>query len=199
LTHTPGVSYLPSLPAGAHAGRRARVSWHPSALNVSFLTLVGWALFLAVLSGRADLVIVALPLVVAVMVGRRGAAPPTLRIDHEVSAERLFEDQRATVTLTLRADGPVPLVELLEPLPSRVRLGRGRPPAVFALRAGEEIRWEVVLHCVGRQRLQLGGPHLRFWGPLGLSVAEARYPAPQSVAGYPELVPLRPRPHATRR
>jgi uncharacterized protein (DUF58 family) len=174
------------------------VSWHPSALNVSFLTLVGWALFLAVLSGRADLVIVAIPLVVAVMVGRRRAAPPTLRIDHEVSAERLFEDQRVTVTLTLRADGPVPLVELLEPLPSRVRLERGRHHAFFSLRAGEEIRWELVLHCVGRQRLQLGGPHLRFWGPLGLSVAEARYRAPQSVAVYPELVPLRHLPQPMR-
>ena len=86
------------------------MSWHPSALNVSFLTLVGWALFLAVLTGRADLVILAVPLVVAVMVGRRRTAPPTLRIDHDVSAERLFEDQRATLTLTLRADEPVPLV-----------------------------------------------------------------------------------------
>ena len=73
-----------------------------------------------------------------------------------MSADRLFEDERATVTLTLRADGPVPLVELLEPLPASVRLDRGRHHAFFTLRAGEEIRWELGLHCTGRQRVQLG-------------------------------------------
>lgn len=174
------------------------MSWHPTALNVSFLTLVGWALFLAVLTGRADLVILAIPLVVALVAGRRGAAA-ALRIDHRVSADRLFEDERAIVTLTLRADGAVPLVELLEPLPPRVHLERGRHHAFFTLRAGEEIHWEMVLRCAGRQHLQLGGPHLRFWGPLGLSAAEARHRAPQTVAVYPHLEPLRhlPRPLRT--
>ena len=178
---------------------RARVSWHPTALNVSFLTLVGWALFLAVVTGRADLVIVAIPLVVAADGRRRRPAPPALRIDHQVSAERLFEDERATVTLTLRADGPVPLVELLEPLPSRVHLERGRHHAFFTLRPGAEVRWEMVLRCVGRQHLQLGGPHLRLWGPLGLAAAETRHRAPRTVAVYPQLVPLRhlPRPLRT--
>ena len=57
----------------------------------------------------------------------------------------------------------------------------------------------MVLRCAGRQHLQLGGPHLRFWGPLGLSAAEARHRAPQTVAVYPHLEPLRhlPRPLRT--
>jgi uncharacterized protein (DUF58 family) len=166
------------------------VSWRPTALNVSFLTLVGWALFLAVFTGRVDLVIVAVPLVVALVAGRPPRAG-ALRIDHHVSADRVLEDERATVTLTLRADGPVRLVELLEPLPSSVRLERGRNHAFFTLRAGEEIRWEMTLRCAGRQRLQLGGPHLRFWGPLGLVASEVRHRAPKTVAVYPELPPLR--------
>ena len=99
--HDAGARGRESAPAGARAGGRARVSWHPTALNVSFLTLVGWALFLAVLTGRADLVMSPIPLVVALVAGRRrrrrGAAHRS-----RVSADRLFEDERVTVTLTLR-------------------------------------------------------------------------------------------------
>ena len=175
------------------------MSWRPTVLNVSFLTLAGWALFLGVLTGRADLVVVAVPLIVALVAARRTAAPAAVQLRHEVSAERLIEDERVTVTITLRADAPVPLVELLEPLPPRVQLERGRNAAFFTLRAGEEVRWEFVLRCAGRQRLHLGGPHLRLWGPLGLAAAEARYRAPQTIAVYPPVAPLRrpPRPLRT--
>jgi len=175
------------------------VSWRPTVLNVSFVTLAGWALFLGVLTGRADLVVVAVPLIVALVAARRTAAPATVQLRHEVSAERLIEDERVTVTITLRADRPVPLVELLEPLPPRARLERGRNAAFFTLRAGEEVRWEFVLRCAGRQRLHLGGPHLRLWGPLGLAAAERRHRSPQTVAVYPPVAPLRypPRPLRT--
>lgn len=175
------------------------MSWRPTALNISVLTLVGWALFLGVLTGRADLIAVAVPLVVALVVGRRTGAPPAVQIEQAVSTDRLFEDERVSVTLTLRAEGPVPLVELLEPLPPRVRRERGHNHAFFALRAGEEVRWEFALRCEGRQRLRLGGPHVRLWAPLGLAAAETRSRAPKAVAVYPHLTPLRhpPRPVRT--
>jgi uncharacterized protein (DUF58 family) len=139
------------------------------------------------------------PLIVALVAARRTAAPAAVQLRHEVSAERLIEDERVTVTITLRADGPVPLVELLEPLPPRVQLERGRNAAFFTLRAGEEVRWEFVLRCAGRQRLHLGDSYLRLWGPLGLAAAETRHRAPQTVAVYPPVAPLRhpPRPLQT--
>jgi uncharacterized protein (DUF58 family) len=175
------------------------VSWRPTVLNVSFLTLIGWALLLGVLAGRADLIVVAVPLVVALMAGRRAGAPPAWQISREVSTDRLFEGERVTVTTTLRADGPLPLVELLEPLPPRVRVERGRNHAFFSVRSGEEVRWTFELRCTGRQRLLLGGPHLRLWGPVGLSAAETRHRAPRTVAVYPHLTPIRhpPRPVKT--
>ena len=175
------------------------MSWRATTLNVSFLTLVGWALFLGVVTGRADLVIVAVPLVVALVAGRWLAAPPAVRIEHVVSSDRVLEDERLTVRVTIRADGPVALAELLEPLPPRVRVERGCHHAFFALRAGEEVQWEFALRCGGRQRLRLGGPHVRLWGPLGLASTEARHRAPQTVAVYPHLTALRhlPRPVRT--
>jgi uncharacterized protein (DUF58 family) len=175
------------------------VTWRATALNVSFLTLAGWALFLGVLTGRADLVVVAVPLVVALVAGRRLAAPPVVRIEHDVSSDRVLEDERLTVRVTIRADGPVALAELLEPLPPRVRVERGGHHAFFALRAGEQVRWEFTLRCGGRQRLRLGGPHVRVWGPLGLAATEAPCRAPRTVAIYPHLTALRhpPRPVRT--
>ena len=175
------------------------MSWRPTTLNVSLLTLVGWALFLGVISGRADLIVIAVPLVVALVAGRRAAASPTWQLGREVSADRLFEDERVTVTLTLRTGESLPLVELLEPLPPRVRLERGRNHAFFTLQPGEEVRWTFELRCTSRQHLRLDGVHLRLWGPLGLAAAETVHRLPQTVAVYPHLTPLRhlPRPVRT--
>jgi uncharacterized protein (DUF58 family) len=104
-----------------------------------------------------------------------------------------------TVTYTLRAEGPLALVELLEPLPPRVRLERGRHHAFFTVGAGQEIRWTFALRCAGRQHLRLDGPYVRLWGPLGFAAAETRQRAPFSVAVYPHVAPIRhlPRPLRT--
>lgn len=174
------------------------MTWRPTGLNVSLLTLAGWALFLGVLSGRAEPILLAVPVVVALALGRRATAPPVVRVTREVSAERLLEDERVTVVSTLRAEVAVPLVEVLEPLPVPADLERGRHHAFFRLRPGEAVRWEFTLRCGGRQRLRLGGPHLRLWGLLGLAAAERRYRAPQAVAVYPRLAPLRALPRPVR-
>ncbi len=175
------------------------MSWGPTGLNLSFLTLAGWALFLGVLTGRAELVVVAVPLIVALVAGRRRAPAPAWELSREVSADRLFEDERLTVTFTLRAQTALPLVELLEPLPSRVRVERGRNHAFFTLRAGQEVRWTFALRCAARQRLRLGGPHVRVWGPLGLTALETHQRVPKAVSVYPHHTPIRhlPRPIRT--
>jgi uncharacterized protein (DUF58 family) len=175
------------------------VSWRPTALNLSFLTVAGWALFLAVLTGRAELAVVAVPVVVALVAGRRVGAPPRWTIHRELSATRLLEDERVTVTVTLRAPRAVPLVEVVEPLPPRVEIERGSHHAFFTLRAGQEVRWTFELRGAGRQHLRLAGPHLRVWGPLGLAAAEGWHRAPATVAVYPRPAPIKhlPRPLRT--
>lgn len=175
------------------------MTWRPTRLNLSVLTVVGWALFLAVLTGRSELVVVAIPGVVALVAGRRATAPPVCRIEQALSTTRLLEDERVTVTVTIRSDRPVPLVELLEPLPPRARVTHGRAHAFFTLPAGGETRWTFELQGAGRQHLRLDGPHVRVWGPLGLSAAEGRVRAPAAVAVYPRPAPIRhlPRPRRT--
>lgn len=177
------------------------MSWRPTALNLSFVTLVGWALFLGVLSGRAELIAAAVPLVVALAVGRRVMSPAgTWQLGRHVSTDRLVEGERMTVTVTLRASGPLALVELLQPLPPHVWLEGGRNHAFFTLGADEEVRWTFELGCAGRQRIRLTDLHLRRWEPLGLAAAETCQREPASeVAVYPRVTPLRrpPRPVRT--
>jgi uncharacterized protein (DUF58 family) len=173
----------------------------PSALNLSVVTLVGWALFLGVLTGRAELMVAAVPLAVALAVGRRWVAPAgAWRLIREISADRLVEGEHATITVTLRATRPLPLVEMLQPLPPQVWTERGRHHAFFSVRAGEEIRWSFEVACAGRRHLRLDDLHLRVWEPLGLAAAETRQrEAPVEVAVYPTVTPLRrpPRPSRT--
>ena len=175
--------------------------FRPTTLNLSFVTLVGWALFLGVLTGRAELMVVAVPLVIALAAGRRAKAPTAAwEISRQVSADRLVEGERVTVTVTLRAREPLALVELLQPLPPQVWPARGNHHAFFSLAHGEEVRWTFELACAGRQRLRLADLHLRLWEPLGLAAAETRQHAAQcEVAVYPHVTLLRrpPRPRRT--
>jgi uncharacterized protein (DUF58 family) len=175
------------------------VIFRPTALNVSFLTLIGWALFLGVVTGRADVMMVAVPLVVALLIAGRARPAPAFELTHAVSGNRLFEGDQLTVTVTLRAHDRMPLVELLEPLPPLVHLAAGHHHAFFSLVRGEEVRWTFDLRCVGRQRVVLGGPHVRAWEPLGLAAAETRHDAREVIAVYPRLSVVRrlPRPART--
>jgi len=174
------------------------VTWHPTPLNLSLLALAGWALFLGVATGRAELVLAGVPLLVTLALGQRVAPPPALRVDHVLSAARLVEDERVTVTVTLRAQGDG-LVELLEPLPAGVSLESGDTHAFFRVRAGEDLAWRFVLRCAGRRWVRLGGTHVRLWGPLALMAAEGRHRAAHALAVYPRLAAPRhlPRPVRT--
>src|SRR5262249_39604491 len=86
VENDPGTGRREPAQPGPGTDGRSRVSWRPTALNVSFLTLIGWALFLGVLTGRVDVIIVTVPLVVALVAGRLARISPALQIDHELSA-----------------------------------------------------------------------------------------------------------------
>ena len=175
------------------------MSWHPTILNVSFVTLVAWAVFLGAFTGRVELIVVTVPLLVAVAVGRRARPAPAWDLSRQLSAQRLVEDERLRVTFTLRAHADLPLIEFLEPLPPLVHLERGRNHVFFSLRDGEQAEWSFELRCSARHQLRLGGPHVRLWGPLGLAAAETRQREPATVAIYPRFTALRrlPRPART--
>lgn len=179
------------------------MSWQATRLNLAFATVAGCALFLGVVAGRPDLVVAAVPLVVALVAARLARAPSGWRLSHDVSAERVFEDDRVTVSVRLTAGTAMPLVELSLPLPPLVGVLRGGDRTCLALGAGEEARWSVELACPARRRLLLPGVRVRVWEPLGLRALEADHADPRTVAVYPRAAPLpvlprprRPRTHA---
>lgn len=168
-------------------------------LNLSALSLVAWGLFLGVLSGRSELFLAAVPLLVALLAARLTILPGDYSVTHEMSADRLFEDDRLTVTVTLIARGPIPVVEALEPLPPLVELVAGRNRVVFSLKAGEQVRWSYEICCRGRGRLNLGTMHVRLLDRWGFRALETRHVDPKPVWVYPRVIPLRrlPRPFRT--
>src|SRR6185503_13153482 len=90
LAHHAGAGGGGSAPASARARRRAVVTWRPTTLNLSLATLLGWALLLGVLGGRAELIVAAVPLVVALAAGRRPRpAAADWQVARHVSRDRL--------------------------------------------------------------------------------------------------------------
>jgi len=163
------------------------------------VSLIALALFLGVLSGRAELFLVAVPLLVTLFSTALRAERPQYTLTHEVSAARVFEGDRLTVTVTVTARSRIPLLELFEPLPSTVALASGDNHAAFTLGAGQRLRWSYELRCTGRGRFSLGAVHVRLWDRSGLRVDETRHLAAKPIRVYPRIAPLRrlPQPRRT--
>ncbi|MBI4011427.1 MAG: DUF58 domain-containing protein [Candidatus Rokubacteria bacterium] len=160
-------------------------------VGLALLRLLAAALFLAVLLGRPELLLVAVPLLLRLFRGVLDTARPRYSLTHELSAARFFEGDRLTVTVTVSAQSRVRLLELLEPLPPALELVAGRNRAVFTLEPGERARWVYEVRCRARGRFALGAVYARVWGRSGLLVIEARHLTPASVSVYPHVTPLR--------
>jgi uncharacterized protein (DUF58 family) len=165
----------------------------------SIVSLIALALFLGVLSGRAELFLLAVPSLVTLFSTALRADRPQYTLTHDVSAARVFEGDALTVTVTVIAHSRVPLLELFEPLPSTGELASGCNRAVFTLGPGQRLRWTYEVRCLGRDRFTLGTVHARLWDRSGLRVHETRHLASKPVRVYPRIVPLRhlPQPRRT--
>ena len=168
-------------------------------LALSILAVAGWAVSLAVLLARPELLLVALPGVLALAtLGRRGLVP-RYTIAHRLSADRLFEGETLTVTVTVEAASPIALLELRGALPAGAVLRAGRPRALMVLRAGEAAEWSYDVRFPRRGVHDLGAVAVRIRDRLGLRTWERRHVAPLSARVFPRIVPLRsvPRPART--
>lgn len=160
-------------------------------LSVAALTLIAWALWLGVLTGRAELFLVTVPLLIGLVRSSFGRRLPGYSVTHEISTSRLFEGDRVRVTVTLTAGSPLRQVELHEPLPPLAELASGSNRTVLALGEGQTVQWSYELGFPGRTRATLGTLYLRIWEPSGLGAFEAEHRDPKPVRVYPRPVPLR--------
>jgi uncharacterized protein (DUF58 family) len=168
-------------------------------LALSVVTLAASALVLGVFSGRAELVVAAIPLVLGLLRRARANPPRDWRVVRTLSADRAVEGERVVVTLTIRAGGPVPLLELFEPLPPTLRLVAGSNHGFFTLALGQEVQWTYEVECRRRGRASLGVVHARQWDRAGLYASETSIRVAGPLRVYPRRLPLRrlPRPRRT--
>jgi len=160
-------------------------------LALSVVTVGAWGLVLGVLSGRAELVVVVLPLLLGLLrIGRTGSSR-NWSLARAVSAARVFEGERVTVTVTLSAGEPVPLLELFEPLPPTLRLVAGHNRGIFSVARGQSVEWWYEVECVRRGRVSLGTVHARLWDRAGLESGETSVRVPWQLRVYPRPLPLR--------
>ena len=160
-------------------------------LNVAALTLIAWALWFGVLTGRSELFLVTVPLLIGLVRASLGRRRPRYSLAHEISTSRLFEGDLARVTVTLTAGSPLPQVELYEALPPSVELASGSNRTVLSISEGETVRWSYELRFQGRTRATLGTVHVRVWERSGLEALEAVHRDPKPVRVYPRPIPLR--------
>jgi uncharacterized protein (DUF58 family) len=172
------------------------MSSRPGSAAYALVGLAAWALFLAVLSGHSALLLVALPPLVALLLGRPRPDSSVLRLSHEISANRVLEGDEITVKIAVRADEAIPIVEICHPLPPGALVVSGTRRAVFSFKAGRQVEWQYTLRCVERGRFTLGRPSLRAWDGAGLYVQEWQYgEAGASVSVYPRAAALHSLPH----
>jgi uncharacterized protein (DUF58 family) len=160
-------------------------------LALSITTVGAWGLVLAVFSGRAELVVVVVPLLLALLVTARAPATPDWSIAHAISSARVFEGEQVMVTVTVVAGEPVALLELFEPLPSGLRVVSGHNRGLFTLARGQRVEWKYEVECVRRCRVSLGTVHARCWDRAGLHAGETAMRAPWQLRVYPSVLPLR--------
>jgi uncharacterized protein (DUF58 family) len=155
------------------------------------LGIAAFALLLGVAFSRVELVLMAVPSLLAIFVGLAIDRIPMYDVAHQVSAYRLFEGDLLRVTITIVARSPLPLIEVLDPLPRSVKLVSESHHKAFSLRPGQTAQWTYVLRCLRRSQFTLGNLHVRLHGRAGLLIRETQHLAPKPCAVYPQVIPLR--------
>jgi uncharacterized protein (DUF58 family) len=160
-------------------------------LALSVVTIGAWGLVLGVLSGRAELAVVVLPLLLGLVRIGRTRATQGWSLTRAVSSARVFEGERVTVTVTVSASEPVPLLELFEPFPPSLRLVSGHNRGLFTLGRGQSVEWRYDVECVRRGRVNFGTVYARLWGRAGLEAGETSVRVPGQLRVYPRPLRLR--------
>ena len=160
-------------------------------LGPALLTVAAWAVSLAVLSGRPELLLAAVPVALVLATLALPRAAPEYALTCETSADRVFEDDAVTLTITVTAKSALPLVVVLGPRPRDVLLASGTPRAVLTLRAGETASVSYAVRCPVRGVHDLGTVVVQVRDRWGLRAWERRHLERRLVRVYPRVSPLR--------
>jgi len=177
------------------------VTRQPAAKLGGYVGLAALLLLAGLTAGRPELVAVAAPLVLLVIVALVSAREPVVTVTAAADTERAVEGDEVTVTLTLTAAVPVSRLEVLLVVPDGLsRASAAELPArAVRLRHGERRTVEVRLRCDHWGAYQLGTVLLRAHDPLRLLRWEwpVRASLPLVVFPQPETLRLLVHPFET--
>lgn len=188
------MTLLDDAAAGAPTALDRSVSSKVSCYAVLVVLLIGVALA----AHQPQLVGLAAPFGVALVLGLLLARRPRLAVGVAVEADRVVEGDEVTLTVTLRADVDVARAELAVPLPpgltwTREREDDGLPasPRAVGLRAGRPRTLALPVQVTRWGVHELGALAVRVRGPLGLATYEATWPTSITLRAFPRVEELR--------
>ena len=166
---------------------------------LSVLTIVALGLALAV--GRPELVLVAVPLVVALLSARRLGVASGIAVTVVPSATTLVEDDCVDLVLTVASpDTAAPSIEIFLALPDSFVFVDGARHLATSLNAGDTVERRLIVRSTARGRGVVGPITVRLTDHSGLWVDEAMIASPVVIETYPRVPEIRhlPRPSRTR-
>jgi uncharacterized protein (DUF58 family) len=157
----------------------------------TYTALVALGLVAALVSGRAELVAVVVPLACALLAGLVAARRPEVDVALAVVGEpRLVEGQDVAVELRLSARSAVEQLEVLLTVPAGLAAADGDALVALGLAAGEQASRTVRLRGERWGLYRLGEVHLRARDRWGLFQYEARAEDRVELRVYPDAAAL---------
>jgi Uncharacterized conserved protein (some members contain a von Willebrand factor type A (vWA) domain) len=162
----------------------------------ALLALAGCAIVLGLLTARPTLFFAAAPLLVALWTAQRPSAIPAISLELEISPPRAVEGDRLAMTIRLVSDAPLPLIDILVPMPAILAPASGHARWVTSLAHSGEIRQRLALQAIMSGRARIETVMIRLSDTLGLWVRDIEVEIATEVFVYPQLTTLRhlPRP-----
>ncbi|MBI3329945.1 MAG: DUF58 domain-containing protein [Nitrospinae bacterium] len=158
--------------------------------NYYYFSLLLVGVLLSTVSRRLEPVCVVLPLVIALLHSRLVRAMPVLTLHCRMAPLQVFEGDRITVQLTVKAATTVLPTELWHLLPAEAICPGGRNRVLFTLRPDEEQTFQHEVIFPRRGKYLLGRLYTRVHPGTDLQPLLAEYRYDQMCHVYPRVTPL---------
>ena len=157
----------------------------------AYAALAAVGLMASLLFARTEAAVLALPFALVACLGLAGTREPRVELGWRLDRDRLLEGEEAELSLTVRALGPVPRLELGLRLPPGLALTGGQARTGLRLRAGEEATVRVRLRARHWGVFEVGEVRLRARDRFGLILFERAEPTELALRVLPRPEAIR--------
>lgn len=164
---------------------------HYTPRYIVYLLIASISLLVSVVAGRIELAVLSLPFFTALALSLLFDRRPAIRLNHEISSARLFENDEILVSMRVQALTDVPLLEILDPLPEDTQLVAGNNDVVTRVKRGETREFTYRFRLARRIRFVLGRCVIRLHAASGLIYWEGLHQDAKDCVVYPKAPSLR--------